>query len=87
MAFRNEMGRLSLKLNMYLMILKFWIHLENLPENIIARQCFKLSVQLADAKNQSFLNFVFEILQLSGFVDRTELHDLNSSSGQNVHMN
>ena len=69
------------------MILKFWIHLENLPENIIARQCFKLSVQLADAKNQSFLNFVFEILQLSGFVDRTELHDLNSSSGQNVHMN
>ena len=69
------------------MILKFWIHLERLPENIIARQCLKLSVQLADAKNQSFLNFVFEILQLFGFVDRTELHDLNSSMGQNVHMN
>ena len=69
------------------MILKFWIHLENLPENIIARQCCKLSVQLADAKNQSFLNFVFEIIQLFGFVDRTEPHDLNSSVGQNVHMN
>ena len=66
-AFRNEMGRPSLKLNMYLMILKFWIHLENLPENIIARQCLKLSVQLADTKNQSFLNLVFEILQLFGF--------------------
>ena len=81
------MGRLSLKLDIYLMILKFWIHLERLPENIIARQCLKLSVQLADAKNQSFLNFVFEIIQLFGFVDRTELHDLNSSMGQNVHMN
>ena len=72
---------------MYLMILKFWIHIENRPENIIARQCLKLSVQLADAKNQSFLNLVFEILQLFGFVDRTELHDLNSSMGQNVPMN
>ena len=69
------------------MILKFWIHLENVPENIISRQCLELSVQLADAKNQSFLNFVFEIIQLFGFVDRTELHDLNSSMGQNVHMN
>ena len=87
MAFRNEMGRLSLKLNMYLMILKFWIHLELLPENIIARQCLKLSVQLADAKNQSLLTFFFEIIQLFGFVDRTELHDLNSSMGQNVRMN
>ena len=86
-AFRNEMGRLSLKLNIYLMILKFWIHLKNLPENIISRQCLKLSVQLADAKKKSFMNFVFEILQLFGFVDRIELHDLNSSMGQNVHMN
>ena len=50
-ASRKETGRLSLKLNINLMILKFWIHLENLPENIIARQCLKLSVQLADAKN------------------------------------
>ena len=72
---------------MYLMILKFWIHLENRPENIIGRQCLKLSVQLADAKNQSFLNLVFEILQLFGFVDRIELYDLNSSMGQKVHMN
>lgn len=69
------------------MILKFWIYLKKLPENIISRQCLKLSVQLADAKKKSFMNFVFEILQLFGFVDRIELHDLNSSMGQNVHMN
>ena len=38
-------------------------------------------------QKKSFMNFVFEILQLFGFVDRIELHDLNSSMGQNVHMN
>ena len=35
---RNETGRLSLKLNILLRIIKFWIHLESLPENIIAKQ-------------------------------------------------
>ena len=69
------------------MILKFWIHLEHLPENSIARQCLKLSVQLADVKRQSFMNSVIEILQLYGFVDGTELQDLNSSTARNVHMN
>ena len=36
---RNETGRLSLKLNILLRIIKFWIHLESLPENGIAKQC------------------------------------------------
>ena len=36
---RNETGRLSLKLNILLRIIKFWIHLESLPENSIAKQC------------------------------------------------
>ena len=43
-ASRNQKERLYLKLNIYLMILKFWIHLENLPENSIAGQFLKLSV-------------------------------------------
>ena len=51
------------------MILEFWIHSENLPENSIARQCLKLLVQLADAKKQSFMNSVTEILPLYSFVD------------------
>ena len=33
------------------------------------------------------MNSVIEILQLYGFVYRIELHDLNSSMVQNVHMN
>ena len=36
---RNETGRLPLKLNILLRIIKFWIHLESLPENSIAKQC------------------------------------------------
>ena len=39
---RNETGRLPLKLNILLRIIKFWIHLESLPENSIAKQCFKI---------------------------------------------
>jgi len=37
---RNETGRLPLKLNILLRVIKFWIHLESLPENNIAKQCF-----------------------------------------------
>ena len=32
---RNETGRLSLKWNILIRIIKFWIHLESLPENSI----------------------------------------------------
>ena len=40
---RNETGRLSLKLNILLRIIKFWIHLESLPENSITKQCLIIS--------------------------------------------
>ena len=40
-AARNELGTLSLKLNIDTSILKFWIHLQNLPENNIAKQCLQ----------------------------------------------
>ena len=54
---RNEVGRFSLKLNIYTYTrkLKFWIHLENLPENSIAKQCLQLSSQLAEHKKSSFI--------------------------------
>ena len=35
---RNETGRLSLKLKILFRIIKFWIYLESLPENSIAKQ-------------------------------------------------
>ena len=47
-ASRNEAGRLSLKSKIYENVLKFWIHLENQPENSIAFQwqCLQISKQL-----------------------------------------
>ena len=42
-AARNELGRLSLKLTIDISIFKFWIHLQNLPDNNIAKQCLQIS--------------------------------------------
>ena len=42
---------LSLKLTIDINILKFWIHLQNLPDDIIAKQCLQLSKDMAE-KNQ-----------------------------------
>ena len=59
---RNETGRLSLKLNILLRIIKFWIHLESLPENSIAKQCLIISNQLANEAKTSFALTVNEII-------------------------
>ena len=45
---RNELGRLPLKLATETSIKKFWIHLQSLPENNIAKQCLQLSKEMAD---------------------------------------
>ena len=41
-AARNELGRLSQKLTIDISIFKFWIHLQNLPDNNIAKQCLQI---------------------------------------------
>ena len=60
-AARNELGRLSLKLNIDTVILKFWIHLQTLPENNIAKQCLQISNKMAD-KNQPGLSQKIKVL-------------------------
>lgn len=69
---RNDMGRLSLNLNIYSVILKLWIHLENLPKNSIATETVSQTLNSTSRyqKTQSFMNSVIEILQLYGFADR-----------------
>ena len=59
---RNETGRLSLKWNILIRIIKFWIHLESLPENSIAKQCLLISSQLANETKTSFMLTVNEII-------------------------
>ena len=60
-AARNELGRISLKLNIDTSILKFRIHLQTLPENNIAKQCLQISNELAD-KNQPGLSQKIKVL-------------------------
>ena len=62
MVARNETGRLSLKLNILIRTVKFWIHLESLPENSIAKQCLLVSSQLANEAKTSFMLTVNEII-------------------------
>ena len=59
---RNETGRLPLKLNILLRIIKFWIHLESLPENSITKQCLIISNQSAHEAKTSFMLTVNEII-------------------------
>ena len=42
-ASRNELGRLSLNLQITMNIFKFWIHLENQPPDSIAKLCLNIS--------------------------------------------
>ena len=50
-AARNKLRRLFLKLTIDINILKFWIHLQNLPDGNIAKRCLQLSKDMAE-KNQ-----------------------------------
>ena len=47
-AARNKLGRLPLKLAIETAIIKFWIHLQNLPDKNIAKQCLQLSKEMAE---------------------------------------
>ncbi len=77
----NEVGRLSLKSNIYAGILKFWIHLENVPES---RQCPQISKQLAENKKQSFISAIIEILKFSDSIDHS-IQTVNLNTIFNIH--
>ena len=76
------------KIKRYVNIIQFWIHLENLPENSIAKQFLQILAQLAVNKKQPFAFSVSEILFLYGFPDRDDVHDLKlkRSSDQQFQM-
>ena len=50
----NLVDYLPVKLTIETSIIKFWIHLQGLPGNNIAKQCLQLSKEMAD-KNQTGL--------------------------------
>lgn len=44
--------------NIFSRIIKFWLHLETLPENSVAKQCLHISNQLACNGKQSFMSTI-----------------------------
>ena len=64
-ACRNELGRLSLKGKIDLNIIKFWIHLENLSEDNIAKQCLYLCKEMAGKNQLSLMQKVDSICKAS----------------------
>ena len=66
-ACRNELGRLPLKELADLHVLKFWIHLENQPEDSIAKQCLKTSKEFADKNQVSLVQKVNNLCTTSNF--------------------
>ena len=60
-ACRNELGRLPLKELTDLNVIKFWKHLENQPENSIAKQCLHISAQMADKNQMSLMQKVNDL--------------------------
>ena len=64
-AYRNELGRLPLKKLTDLNVIKFWIHLENQPENSIAKQCLHISTHMADKNQMSLMQKVIDLCKKS----------------------
>ena len=81
---RNEVGRLPLKLHVYMRMLKFWTHLENLPDNSIAKQCLQLSSQLAEHKKLSFIFSLRGILQQYGCMIKKQVQFIDTAMDCNA---
>ena len=81
---RNEVGRLPLKLHVYMRMLKFWTHLENLSDNSIAKQCLQLSAQLAEHKKPTFIFSLREILQQYGCMNQNQDQFIDTTMDYNA---
>ena len=55
-ASRNELGRLSLDLQITMEIFKFWIHLENQLPDSIAKLCLRVSDKMAEENQSGLIN-------------------------------
>ncbi len=80
-AARNETRGLSLKLTIFSNILKFWIHLLNLPNSSVARQCLQISNQLADFGKKCFMFLIYGILKQYGTDFYTDLQTMIDTKG------
>ena len=83
-AARNETGRLPLKLTIFSNTLKFWLHLLNLPNSSVARQCLQISTQLADFGKKCFMLSIYDILKQYGTDFSTDLQTMIDTKGDRL---
>ena len=74
----NEQGRLPLKLQISLNILKFWIHLENQPTDSIAKLCLIISNKMAEENKTGLINKI-NYFSTNFDIDKTSIN-LNDPS-------
>ena len=87
-AARNEVGRISLKSLIYRNMLRFWMHLQDLPTESIAKQCLSISNTLALHDNPSFMTSINKIIET--FQDISDTNPLlveNSQKPMNYFLN
>ena len=58
---RNELGRLPLKGLIEINVIKFWLHLENVPDDNIAKQSLQIAKELSVKNLFSFTQTVQKI--------------------------
>ena len=84
-ACRNELGRLSLKAKIDINIIKFWLHLESLPEDNIAKQCLYLSKEMTDKNQLSIMQRVNSLCNLSNLnISNLNIHNFTERIRLNV---
>jgi len=71
--------RLPLKEITNINIIKFWIHLENQPEDSIPKQCLQISKDMADKNKKSLMLKVTDLCNKSN-LNPLNLTENNSSS-------
>ena len=81
-ACRNELERLLLREITNTNVIKFWIHLENQPEDSIAKECLQISKGLADKNKKSTTLKVTDLCKKSNLniLNLTENNSLSSIS-------
>ena len=78
-ACRNELGRLPIKGKIDINIIKFWLHLESLPEDNIAKQCLYLSKEMADRNQLSLMQRVNSLCNYSNLnISNLNISDFNN---------
>ena len=78
------MGRFSIKIDIDMKILKYWIHLDSLDDNKIVKQAFLMSRTQSDSRHKSFHSYIRGLLHNIGRPKTEILYPLNFNINNGV---